>query len=994
MFYPVVNFARETNLHRSFSTSFARHLTRIDSPSGTSDQIVDNKRPTSEQTPLDDEQEGEYKNPEPPISTSAKMEMWRERLDAELEVTVMEVPPSEENKNETSAINKIMDTVYDTYAYRWLLATIRQRTLMSNLDSPIVQNIRESIIRALDKPHRISRHVSVPNQVVSFTVKWPVRSLLNSQWPGWENGRIDDIVTLTGDSTDAQAAACDTYLKQVWPLTGKHLLTVLNKVLRDRSTVRVTLPGKALLSGQENGEWFQVLVQGSQGIVVEVAEQLCWLASALNFVPNQHGLWYATPSIIVANINTEHTTSTSSKSGRAQVAIGSIKTLNPTTIKNFQLSIRHTQILSDGIKQGHCWHQLFGHAVVAHGFPILKRPQPGLGLETPLDVAAGLLGTKYYNIFNKIYFVKGHSAMLYPSNELDEIITWHHKCTEGNSYISYVDLNAYPITITKQAISRKRHIIGWSQNAIHCVGTPDHRYEVRPSNAKRVGTNCLLHNTTLSPATPIPGTQRFKLLKHHYPDSRSPEQMPNIVRRLGSRFVCLWDLQDQRGWLVDGIGALAHLVCASVTSDEEQQPPAYLATKLDQLIAPQNSNQFNAPKEFLCHKDNQTAIILKYMQGGEEKAETLEDRILQYYDILDKAFTYQELLEKKLKQHPRQRLEGWDFQNLVWRKDDQHRALRTTIGPAGKGWVELLRDVKAVTLFGSGFGEIMKPSNAANPLCSKWQTLPTNQYYLAASVAILNKVMHFCGGNKKAHPQKLTRYISWYTPNALFDCCGCREGKDCAKHVQVLWPTKQLFNLGVIPEASATSCQHDGVVVFGHNELHDWYWPDHGLPEEGLPSSTLAVVSDSDDSESNEDEQTEDNVLTSWPSNVNLSLETSNTTPQALSNQRGHDQHSYGNSDLRDHARQHNGNVYIDKSRNTYNTISAAAGSSQMRARAEPEIDQVQTLSQTVECELLPSLEPPDNSDSAEVGKREKTLVKWKKSRSIQRLFHRRDKEK
>lgn len=63
---------------------------------------------------------------------------------------------------------------------------------------------------------------------------------------------------------------------------------------------------------------------------------------------------------------------------------------------------------------------------------------------------------------------------------------------------------------------------------------------------------------------------------------------------------------------------------------------------------------------------------------------------------------------KLLDDQPRRYLKGWDFRDLATLRDPLYpRATELTAG--GKSWIDFIRSIRAVTLFGRGFDEIIQP---------------------------------------------------------------------------------------------------------------------------------------------------------------------------------------------------------------------------------------------------------------------------------------------
>lgn len=79
----------------------------------------------------------------------------------------------------------------------------------------------------------------------------------------------------------------------------------------------------------------------------------------------------------------------------------------------------------------------------------------------------------------------------------------------------------------------------------------------------------------------------------------------------------------------------------------------------------------------------------------------------------------------------RKHLEGWDFVELAT-DHDPHPPV-ATLQALGYGWVDFIHSIEAVTLFGRGFGDLIRPVEFEG-MCPSRRSLPTQKYYLSASV--------------------------------------------------------------------------------------------------------------------------------------------------------------------------------------------------------------------------------------------------------------------
>lgn len=541
-------------------------------------------------------------------------------------------------------------------------------------------------------------------------------------------------MTLTGEPDNAQAIIVSSYLEQTWPETGPHLLKLLDETLRtDRRTASRAFAG-VVITASEFETHVEFVVEGVRAVVVEIGEQLCWLSSALRNVPEKPALFYSTPKILVTTPKEADTSdeteyqvqrSYTESLARAQLLIGCHSA-------KFRIKIEFTHFEPDCDELGTCWHGMFGNIAMVKGFPILRRAQSIPGLDIPLDIVGDLLGTKYVSRFHKASYIRGLSAMLCPAKEVDDLAIRHLKVAQQGKETSFEDVQKYPYRFGKPIQAYARHIVGWSNRARHNVSSLNCNYNILRSKARKVSATDALYGCVISPFEPIPSEQTFQILKDQYPGFHGLEELPRIMRRLSSRFVCLWDDSDQRAWLTDGVSALAHLVRASIESDGEQTPQ-FLALEANQLEEPSEACSYKSSGEFLCNANNQNLAILRYPHKGGVKIETFEDRVNQFYYVLDSAFAYCKERRKLIKSTPRGILEGWHFRDLVWRRDDSHRAYRFSVGYGGRGWADMLREARVLTLSGSGFGNLFEPiPEEGKWLCSDWMSLPTQGSYMAS----------------------------------------------------------------------------------------------------------------------------------------------------------------------------------------------------------------------------------------------------------------------
>lgn len=149
---------------------------------------------------------------------------------------------------------------------------------------------------------------------------------------------------------------------------------------------------------------------------------------------------------------------------------------------------------------------------------------------------------------------------------------------------------------------------------------------------------------------------------------------PQKLRWLSSRFFVFWDTEEKRGWLINGISALLHIVRASLKHYETDMFQSKLLLKCHDILEPLPDTAGAYPINVLLDENNMKLPI--YADKDEINIEKdslallktkkrfyrLEDRVEELYDVLEKLIDHQ--TDKagqagvKMKAHARRHLEG------------------------------------------------------------------------------------------------------------------------------------------------------------------------------------------------------------------------------------------------------------------------------------------------------------------------------------------------
>jgi hypothetical protein len=195
----------------------------------------------------------------------------------------------------------------------------------------------------------------------------------------------------------------------------------------------------------------EVEVHGTRGSVADIGEQLAWIGSALRSSPIAHGPVYCCAQVKEIGNKSPDSVVDSGVSGQLCCSI--------------TFRIERPEVHSGN---GRCWYGLFRNPVIAKGFPIPHRLQRETGLEIPLPIMSGLAQAKRITTFDGNVYMKGFSTMLFPAEQVGNLVLWHLLYNEDGKRLSYLDnrVNSFQCPSIKHIglsyLETSRHIVGWS----------------------------------------------------------------------------------------------------------------------------------------------------------------------------------------------------------------------------------------------------------------------------------------------------------------------------------------------------------------------------------------------------------------------------------------------------------------------------------------------------------------------------------------------------
>ncbi|KAK2046162.1 pfs domain-containing protein [Colletotrichum somersetense] len=681
----------------------------------------------------------------------------------------------------------------------------------------------------------MSKKTALPVQHAEFEVHWDPAYFTEQQ--GYPDvTALQSALTISGSATNAQLLPCLSYLRQCWPLLGEDVLLGLTSALAGGTGANIekSLYDGTVVSYRLSGKNPTISCTGMTDSIIDVAEVLAWLGSALREAGSKDMITYITPHISCASTTVKPFTD-----------------LGPSEKPRFVLRFEEedTEYRETEIANGLCWFGLFGNPVIAKGFPVLRRGHDFDGLEITLPVMAYLADANKLTLFNNQVLLKGFNVALVPSSRSGDIIAWHVVMNKNGERLPYYDDRISKCKTQDESISMwnihgSRHVVGWTPEASCNIGSPDAKY----------------HDLWTDPDFVRPGFVLEKFIVQGGPEFLTfgveiavgkKDPSPTIKRGLDSYFeslellekeyIVLYDTGTRQAWLSNGDNALLHLVRASLKENlvgSSSRHYIFTDSKLRESADPCSSR---AAMDVLEDEDNlQMPILRPVFRGtglGSARAESptlFIDRVNQIRLSLEQLLDFQAQVNTPgmpLHLAPRSQLEGYVFMDIATRQRPKPRFVNLRQSKfSGNSWVDFTRTIGAITLFGHGFGNLITPTPGLTGLCDNWRLMPEGKNFLAVSSYDLVNILRKRGPQDARH-FKLCTGLFWHKPAELFEDCVCKKRlnwgfqRPCDK-AQVILPTSSLRKLS--GTTSPGPIDPRGAVIFGHSSLFPWRLPDKG----------------------------------------------------------------------------------------------------------------------------------------------------------------------
>lgn len=312
------------------------------------------------------------------------------------------------------------------------------------------------------------------------------------------------------------------------------------------------------------------------------------------------------------------------------------------------------------------------------------------------------------------------------------------------------------------------------------------------------------------------GTVTYSIGKHNGPYTAERSNFyEDILDDARQIHVVLQDMEQRRAWQTNAERAILHII---------MHRQAKVTYKVDgSIVELQTADPGDPSSVRKAMLDNATRIIThdQCMKENMVQAKLFKDVVGELYYIFEGLEAKSDEISTegiKLGLDWRKHTQGYEYMELVQRK---HRVqikeaeLRKTCG----NWPDYARDISAVILFGTNFGEVFKPSNTAH-LCQAMKQAPTQKDYLIVELSALSDLYteHGCHEDQS---QITATGMRWHRSQHIFESCERHKSRGrevvCkCQRIQQFVP-KEYSGSVTLPGALHDS----GAVIFG---LGKAYW--------------------------------------------------------------------------------------------------------------------------------------------------------------------------
>lgn len=553
----------------------------------------------------------------------------------------------------------------------------------------------------------------------------------------------------------------------------------------------------------DNGRLF--MVGGSRERIISMAQQLAWLAAVCQTA--SRGGAYSRINFTIRE--------------------GSTPAFN---IRVFKEPVPNTE-------EGCCWTALMGESALVTGFPIRDRPENLRGLESWLDVLAGLIGIQQAVTYRGGYVLKGRHHALIPIEKVRDSVQWH-LVDESPRRLLWTDIDKHcPNRLLGtnpndlEALMSARAMLGWCGVVENVIG-----------KAISHSTICF-SSEMLTSCYNSPATHEFQYDQVKYSDAKPASRSSARISDLTIGFshflratvkvsfghhqgVSLQQRSDHYETILEDAADLNIFLhdtkrkCSIHTSGERLILQAILhANHYSPFIVdgrPVDLRPLAIGDNLRSEMMSRANIVLRkgpmMNRTATEGTVTFKNKVQELYERLDRMQA--DAPDKPILRLPTEAsrtLVGWEYLELVKRAKLMSAKKTVLQGTCGQ-WPSFAMDpdIRGIFLFGHDFGDLLRP---VGDVCPLYKSIPEGLDFLGLMVEDLKTLCKDRGS--WPDPEQITS-SGWvlHRSGLLFD--SCVDSSRCNRVQTFLNPfSTKLPWFSNIPSVPLGSLEPKGAIIIG-----------------------------------------------------------------------------------------------------------------------------------------------------------------------------------
>ncbi|PMD40857.1 hypothetical protein L207DRAFT_346681 [Hyaloscypha variabilis F] len=648
-------------------------------------------------------------------------------------------------------------------------------------------------------------------QLLSYDVEWDLEHFVETHVK--DPTRIGDLITLTGESVDAEAISTREYLMWAWPIIGNLLLEGIELLLLHKSKAlpqsadtkfgAFCIDNKAaklefILGEDPPGVKSSVLLKATAAYTThaQIASALSWICASFRCSSNDEVMMSSTifdmPKPSAANDTT--------------ISIRLDRLHNPSTIS--------------------CWHALFPNRVVSRGFRIHERKE-GVGLEIAFEDMIAASRCLSLLEYDDGLIAHGLTNILIPTADLknDDAIQWHlenkmkqklFKLARISQVLSTLpDLHNRLKGLQPENLTQRRCFLGLAEHSNVVIGTKDYQRTFVWSGSEKAPSEAYVKSHSLTVTSGFMGTFGGNGTYTRTAESLrstifSPQEKDifDILESGKEHLGLLYDTAQNIGWYLPQISIALQMTHTIISMRGYR-------------LYDENSNEFDFPETnsvSFANAGPDAALeasdavkrslrlkIRKFTSASSGPVDTdFTEMFTKVWHTPSNAETGLEVAEsdfRKVKQTAPKFLHGIEFLDAA----NMETSIRIKVVEVDQPWVHLTSEQPLVMLSKSFQHPIVPDSSS---LCTAWQCVPSNRGYLVSTGIVISSFLD-------RRNEGLAAGLDWSIGKELIESHKPAKKPVPVNHLQRLVLRKKLQSNIPIRELME-KCQN-GCFVFGRD---------------------------------------------------------------------------------------------------------------------------------------------------------------------------------